>query len=251
VAKVQFSLVKHGPLKDSASTGHATAYSEVSTTSLICAPCHEYKNALGFPVLTTYTEWKISRAAKEGKQCQTCHMYQVAGNVVDPRIQRSRSAQVNLHQMPGSHSIEQLNKTIGATLSTARENGQLRVTVEVANRAAGHSVPTGSPLRQLVLEVSADSYDGQHFRGERVYRRVVADAQGKALDSADLSMVKSAKVLSDTRLASDEKRAEVFNFPVAAGVQTQVKATLLYLYSPVGPDSQKRITFLTLQKLVR
>jgi hypothetical protein len=251
VAKVQFSLVKSGPLKDSVSTGHATAFSEVFTSSLICASCHEYKNALGFPVLSTYTEWKKSRAAREGKQCQSCHMYQVAGNVVDPRIQRSRDAQVNLHQMPGGHSLEQLNKTIGATLSTVHEGGQLRVTVEVANRAAGHSVPTGSALRQLILDVAADAYDGQHFRGERVYRRVVADQQGTELKSEHLAMVKPAKVLSDTRLAADEKRTEVFTFPVPAGVQAQVKATFWHYYSPTAPESQQRVTFLTLQRLVK
>lgn len=251
VAKVQFSLVKSGPLKEANSNGHATAFAEVFTSARICAPCHEYKNALGFPVLATYTEWNNSRAAKEGKQCQSCHMYQVAGNVVDPRIQRTREARINLHQMPGSHSIEQLNKTIGATLATAREGGQLRVTVEVANRAAGHSVPTGSALRRLVLDVTADCYDGQHFRGERVYRRVVADQQGKEIKLEHYAMVRSAKVLSDTRLAADEKRTEVFNFPVPAGVQTQVKATLWYFYSPLAPESQQRVTFLTLQKLVR
>jgi nitrate/TMAO reductase-like tetraheme cytochrome c subunit len=201
-AKVQFSLVKNGPLKDAHSTGHTTAYSEAFTSSLVCAPCHEYTDAYGFPVLTTYTEWKNSRAAKEGKQCQTCHMYQVAGKVVDPRILRGEEAQINLHAMPGSHSLEQLNKTIGATLTTAREGGQLRITVEVANKFAGHSVPTGSPLRQIVLEVAADSYGGKHFKSSRVYRRAVADEHGREIDREHLAMVKPAKLLSDTRLGA-------------------------------------------------
>lgn len=251
-AEVRFTLVKSGPLKDATSTGHGTLYSAVHTTSLACAPCHEYKNALGFPVLTTYTEWRNSQAAKEGKDCQSCHMYRVAGDVVDPRIQRAREAQINLHQMPGSHSIEQLNRTVGASLSAVREGNQLRVTVDVMNRTAGHSVPTGSPLRQLVLEVSADSYDGQHYRGERVFRRVVADQQGNPIDREHVAMMKAARVLSDTRLASGEKRAEVFMFPVPAGVQAQVKATFWYYYSPMArTEAEKRVTFLTLQRLVR
>lgn len=251
-ARVEFTLVKSGPLKDASSTGHRTVYSAVHTSSLACVACHEYRNSIGFPVLTTYSEWKASPAARQGKDCQACHMYGVAGNVVDPRIQRTREAQINLHQMPGSHSIEQLNRTIGAVLSTARESDRLKVTVDVTNRTAGHSVPTGSALRELRLEISADAYDGHHFRAERLYRRVVADVQGKVIDREHIAMWKAAKVLSDTRLASGEKRTEVFTFPVPQDVPAQVKATFWYYYSPMArTEAEKRVTFLTLQRLVR
>jgi hypothetical protein len=84
----------------------------------VCAPCHEYRNSLGFAVLSTYSEWKASPHAKAGKQCQTCHMSRVAGDVVDPKVQRSTLAKINLHQMPGSHSIDA---------------GKLNVKMEVAN----------------------------------------------------------------------------------------------------------------------
>ncbi len=251
-AKVEFSLVKSGPLKVSNSTGHGTVFSPVHTSSLACAPCHEYRNALGFPVMTTYSEWKQSAAAKEGKACQSCHMYRVAGRVVDPRIQRSSDAKVNLHQMPGSHSLEQLTKTIGASLAASREGDQLKVSVEVTNRTAGHHVPTGSPLRRLILEVTADAYDGRRFREERVYRRAVADQQGRLLDREHFAILRGAKVLSDTRLASGEKRVESFSFAVPPGVQTQVRASFIYYYSPMArTEAQQRVTFLTLQKLVR
>ena len=119
-ATVQFALVKTGPLKDSESNGHATEFSAVHTSSVICATCHEYKNASGFEVLTTYSEWQNSRYAKEGLQCQSCHMSRVAGAVVDPKVKRS-TAGVNLHQMPGSHSLDQLTSTVRANLETAHE----------------------------------------------------------------------------------------------------------------------------------
>src|SRR5512133_1466600 len=72
-ASVQFSLVKTGPLKDSVSTGHGTEFSAAHTSSRICAPCHEYRNTGGFQVRSTYAEWKGSRYAKEGRECQSCH----------------------------------------------------------------------------------------------------------------------------------------------------------------------------------
>ena len=207
-AAVAFTLVKSGPLKDASSMAHGTEFSEIHASALACAPCHEYQNALGFPLLTTFSEWKNSRYAKEGKQCQSCHMYRVAGDVVDPRLKRSSLAKINLHQMPGSHSVTQLTKAITAQLSSSRKGDHLQVAVTIVNREAGHYVPTGSPLRQLMLEVLADGGAGYRFREERFYRRVVADASGTAVTKEHFAFLKGARVLSDTRLAPDEKRTE-------------------------------------------
>ena len=250
-AAVELSLVKSGPLKDAVAPSHGTQFSAVHTSSLICAPCHEYRNSLGFAVLTTYSEWEKSRYAKEGKDCQSCHMYQVAGTVVDPKVKKT-DARLNLHQMPGSHSIEQLNKTIKAQMSTSREGGQLKVTVEVQNAAAGHYVPTGSPMRQLILEVTAAPFGSDAMRQERVYRRTVVDRQDKPVTLEPYAFLRGAKNVSDNRLAPDEKRVETFTFPLKAGVQAQVQATFWYYYSPLAQsESQKRITFLSVRRLVK
>jgi Cytochrome c554 and c-prime len=250
-ATVEYTLEKSGPLKDVNSSAHGTVYSPVHVSSLACAPCHEYRNSLGFPVLTTFSEWKNSPYAKEGKQCQSCHMYQVAGDVVDPRIQRTNQAQINLHQMPGGHSADQLTKAIFSQLSTSRKGDQLRVDVSVTNRSAGHYVPTGSPMRQVELELRVDSNDGKHLREQRLFRRVVADQQGKVLPVEPAAFFRAAKVLSDTRLAPGEKRVEAFSFAVPAGTQCRVTATFWYYYSPLArTESQKQITFLTISRIV-
>ena len=251
-ARVEFTLIKSGPLRDSRSAVHGTAFSAVHTSSDACAPCHEYRNAQGFPVLTTYSEWKNSRYAAEGKHCQSCHMYRVAGELVDARIQRSSRTQVDLHQMPGSHSLEQLNKTIKARLLAGWEGEQLKISVEVANVGAGHHVPTGSPLRQVVLELRADAYNGKRFREERFYRRVIADRSGAPLGREHQAFVNGAKIISDTRLQPDERRTETFSFPIPPGTLTEVKATFWYHYSPLArTEAQKRVTFLTLSRLVK
>jgi hypothetical protein len=251
-ARVEFSLVKSGPLKNAESNGHATEFSSVHTSALLCASCHEYKNSLGFPVLTTYSEWQKSSYAKQGVDCQSCHMYRVAGNVVDPKIKNVAMARVNLHQMPGSHSVQQLTKTIKAKLGVVRQGDKLNVSVDIANTGAGHYVPTGSPLRRLVLEVRADTYNGKHYREERVYSRTVADQQGKVIDREDLAFLKAATAVSDTRLAPGETRKESFSFAVPAGTTSQVRATLLYYYSPLAnTEAERRVTFLTLEKIVK
>ena len=245
-ASVALGAVKTGPLKDAAAGAHQTAYSAVHKSYLICASCHEYRNAAGFPVLTTVTEWKNSRHSKEGRECQSCHMGKVAGDVVDPRLQRSREGGINLHEMPGSRSLPQLTKAIKAQLSTVREGDELQVVVRVANHAAGHSFPTGSPMREMLLEVRADG-GGQSFKGERVYARRVADKSGTPVKFEHVAFLRGVKELSDTRLAAGETRTEVFKFPLAKGPRTQVKATFWYYYSPMSrAESQNKIAFLSL-----
>jgi nitrate/TMAO reductase-like tetraheme cytochrome c subunit len=251
VAKVEYSLVKSGPIKDATAGVHGTVYSEVHIASTACAPCHEYRNAQGFPVLTTYSEWNASRYAKEGRTCQSCHMYRIAGDVVDPRVKRTAATKVNLHQMPGSHSLDQLTRTVKARLIPVREENRLQVKVEVANRGAGHFVPTGSPLRQLILEVRVSARDGQDYKEERVYRRQVADASGTLAQREHVAFLKGAKLVSDTRLAPDEARIEAFSFPIPRGKPANIKATLSYYYSPFATtEGQKRVTFVTLSQFV-
>lgn len=247
---VRFDGVKTGPLKDASSTGHATAFSEVHTTSLVCAGCHEYRNALGFPVLDTYREWSESSYGQQGRYCQDCHMAQTAANVVDPKIKRSAHSSVNLHQMPGSRSIDQLNKAVSLHMDTERRGDMLAVTVDLSNRGAGHMVPTGSPLRELNLEVSVGAA-GKTHEEKRVYTRKVIDQAGKEIHSEELVFLKAAKTISDTRLKPGETRRETFEFPVPAGASARVVARLWYFYSPTAatPD-ETRVNFLTLPAFI-
>jgi hypothetical protein len=250
-AKVEFTLVKSGPSKDAVSPVHGTRFSAVHTSSLACVTCHEYANAQGFPVLTTYSEWKTAAYGKSEQGCQSCHMYSVKGDVVDPRVERSTAATINLHEIAGSHSIQQLNKAIKAVLSASREGDQVQVVVKLTNQGAGHYVPTGSPLRQLILDLRADSYAGQHFSEQRVYRRTVADRSGTVLNREPLVFIKGARVVTDTRLAPSETKTEKFSFPLKRGSQARVVASLYYYYSPLATTEEQKVKFLELTSLVQ
>ncbi len=242
---VTFDGVKTGPLKDAASIAHGVAYSPVHTSSLVCAACHEYRNAAGLPVLTTYSEWQNSAYGKKDTACQSCHMSLTAAKVVDPRVKRTPQTAVNLHQMPGSHSIEQLNKAVSARLSTARRGDSLEVTVEVSNRGAGHMVPTGSPLRRLHLDVQVSSPGGKSYQQERVYRRAALDFQGREIQREHQVFVQAAKFGEDTRLKPGERRVETFTFPVPRNAAANVRTQLSYYYSPFAA-AQKKVSFFTL-----
>ena len=87
---------------------------------------------------------------------------------------------------------------------------------------------------------------------ERRYQRIVADRKGDVLAREYFVFFNGARVLSDTRLAPDEKRTEMFSFPIASGVPVQVNAALWYCYSPLArTEAEKRVTFLTISRLVR
>ena len=251
-AVVEYNNVMAGPWKNVTSPVHGTAYSQLHTSSLLCATCHQYRNSLGFPVLTTYSEWQKGPYPAEHKGCQSCHMYRVEGEVVDPRIKRTPNDGINLHQMPGSHSLTQLNKAIRGHLRVSHDGGQLHVEVDVTNQGAGHMVPTGSPLRKLILQVSVSPFSGKSLHAKRVFTRVVADQHGKVLNREDLVFIKAAKVVSDTRLKPKETRREFFNFKVAQGVRSTVEADFVYYYSPTAATkAQQEVKFLSFKRFVQ
>jgi cytochrome c554/c'-like protein len=253
VARVEFNGVKSGPSAGAVSPAHGTRFSTVHTNSLICSTCHEYRNALGFPVLTTYSEWQKSSYAKTGQQCQSCHMYGVQGKVVDVRVTNISGHGINLHEMPGSRSVEQLNRAVQSQIFASRQGEKVKVVVKLTNAGAGHYVPTGSPMRKLILEVRLDPFGaGQALRAERVYARKIRDQKGATIEREHLAFLKAANVVEDTRIAPKETRTETFYFDLPAGRRARVEANLYYFYSPMAAtEAEQKIKFMTLSRLVQ
>jgi len=48
---------KRGPLEDARMAPHETVASDLHTSSLLCASCHEFTNRHGIKVLSTYSDW--------------------------------------------------------------------------------------------------------------------------------------------------------------------------------------------------
>jgi hypothetical protein len=283
VATFKFNLMKSGPpWMQPDPRQHGFISLEIFTNSEFCALCHQYQNPLGYQPITTFSEWQASRYAKEGRQCQSCHMsslehvdisQHVAKNLMDNerhdhcdrchaahtsepplsnKIANSnapRQDRISWHGLEGNSAIQRLTNAISAQLTATRIGDRLRIDVEIANTNAGHYLPTGSPMRQLILEVRADTATDQHFSAERFYRRVMVDAQGKPLDREYVAFIQGVKTIEDTRLAPDEKRTETFQFNIPQGTAAQIKATLWLFYSPLGKtDTQQRIAVLSLEK---
>jgi hypothetical protein len=174
------SETKLGPFQGQSDWHHA--YSELQTKSEICAVCHEAVNRHGLRIKATFTEWLESSFAKEGVQCQDCHMnvdgFLTAGK---PRFASGKAAAMSLgsapqrerlytHQFPGAHSKTQVEGAIDLTIEATRlnesKNHDLAINVTVDNSRTGHSMPSGSAdLRLLWIEVTVrvgNESAGQH-----------------------------------------------------------------------------------------
>jgi hypothetical protein len=229
---LEVGSTKTGPLKNVVAAGHETLYADVFVSSALCAPCHQFVNAKGLELLSTYAEWQASSYAAKGSTCQSCHMRSVTGNVVDPKVARVPNVPLNLHEMPGGHSLSELNRALQAQISAERRGDTVDVTVQVLNRGAGHRVPTGSPLRVITMVVDVDSGTSRRQTATRSYARIVADETGKEITDEGDTWLRAARVVRDDRFAPDERRVEKFSFQAARNVPVRAVAKFFYRYAP-------------------
>lgn len=229
---VRPGATKFGPIRDATSGEHETAFREYFASSDLCASCHEYTTPAGLHLLTTYSDWKASSWAAQGKSCQSCHMSEVDADVVDPKVQRVPKVPVNLHAMPGGHTIDQLNQALSVKARVRRTGANLSMDVDVTNSGAGHTVPTGSAARQIVLEIRVDGSSGKSLTSTRTYERLLTDAAGAPLYRDVEFFSRAAKVKSDTRIPAGKTRSEHFDFEIGPGGMANVKLRLVYRSVP-------------------
>ena len=235
--------VKHGPIRDAVSTAHATAYSPLHTTAMACAGCHEYVTSDGTPIITTFSEWQASTFGQQNRTCQSCHMSLTRAAVVDPRVKRVATDQVNLHEMPGGHSLSQLNKGVTVTERAARQGDEMTLTVTVANKGAGHSVPTGMPGRRIILDVRVTTPTDK-FEDRRVYTKTFQDATGATIDVDGAAFGPGVRLVEDSRIKAGEQRVETFHFPVPARETATATVKLHYEHQPgSAPENRTWFTF--------
>jgi hypothetical protein len=216
--------VKRGPLQFAKSPSHDTAYSLLHKSSpLLCAACHEHRNAQGVAVLSTYSEWKDSPYPARGMLCQECHMPLVPGETV-PGGLATGGRVINLHRMVGGSGYAQIRRGLDLRIeSLAQSSVSADVQVVVTNSRVGHAVPGGLSTKAIVLAVGVATDSGQLLhRLERIYHRDLLDAEGRVLATVPELFLRAASVGEDTRLKPLEARAERFTVPLPAGAKAIV-----------------------------
>lgn len=225
--------VKRGPLREATSPAHKVARSPLHQSADFCAGCHEYVNSHGIAVMSTYSEWKASPQATEGKTCQKCHMPLTPGETV-PSSLGPRRGEINLHNISGGHSIDQVQKAARIRiLQVERKPGNVAgVKVEVFNIGSGHSIPTGMPTRRLYLKVVLFAGDREVTRFYREYQKKLLDKEGRLIIEDYRAVLDARTVMEDNRLRAGEKRVEEFEAVILPKGNLRAEATLYYLYEP-------------------
>lgn len=177
--------------------------------SEFCRTCHQFtpgEFALNGTLLeNTYEEWKASRYAREGTQCQDCHM-------PDRR-----------HVWRGIHDRDMVRGGVTITLTPAeprvRAGQAVDVTLRVQNTGVGHAFPTYVTPR-VVMRAELVDATGAVVAGSRMERTIE-----RAVET-DLS-----KQLRDTRLLPGRSASLVYRRPVPS------HATTLRVRVIVEPDA--------------
>ena len=102
-----------------------------------CATCHTSAPP-GIPCSDVYTDWQKSRAARQGRTCQSCHMTERSGIAAAGAPGRK----IHSHVFPGGRSTDMLQKAVALRLSGAFREDRLVVIATVRNLTP-HRVPDG------------------------------------------------------------------------------------------------------------
>jgi hypothetical protein len=224
--------IKYGPLRYAKSPAHEVIPTDLHRKSEFCAPCHEYRNPHGVAVLETYSEWKASPYAAEGKQCQHCHMPMIPGRTVAPGLPSTLAQGVNLHNISGSHDLEQVRKAVTLEILSIERVGYDRLSVQIAvsNVGSGHCFPTGLPMHRAILELNVSDRGRSVARRDILFEKVLLNARGALINHEDEAFLEARSISRDTRLKPRERRIIPITFRDVVVPEGLVEATLWYQY---------------------
>lgn len=233
----ELGRTKRSTLAKANSPAHDVAYSELHKQSEFCGACHYFESENGTVVMGTYAEWKAGPYAREGVQCQNCHMVLGGGRIVQREL-KEKSGPINLHDL--IHDTNQLKSALAVRIKDVSHSaGWLTASVEIANVGSGHMIPTGIPNREVTLQVEVKRGDGSVLRDERRYRKILGGPDGKPLTLDYEAFLYARSVLSDNRIGPKESRLETFRFEVPEGERVEITTAAVYEYRPLVLDTRR------------
>ncbi|HEY7327545.1 MAG TPA: multiheme c-type cytochrome [Gemmataceae bacterium] len=232
--------VSFGPLDD-VDRGRES-YSPLYHDSLYCASCHEGV-VFGVHVYSTFSEWQASPAARQGQQCQDCHM-KPTGHLTNfahshGGIARDPSTLAN-HRFFDDSQETMLRRAVKVAVDFERRSDTVRARVQLWTEGVGHRLPTGFVDRHLLLVVEGQTVDGRTGslkegpklpplagdelagRPGRLYARVLRDFEGHSPVPFWLASPDSPP---DTRLIPGKVEEDIFDFSTTL---TSLRLRVLY-----------------------
>jgi hypothetical protein len=271
------------PANDGSQKHSISSCSPVLSKSELCAACH-YRSFNDVPIYNSYGEWKESKYGRNPrnaayKTCQDCHMSHMdVKNDTTPLSLRSACSETmeeyqsfdhNLMDVGPIDSGEVVPRLIrnAASLKVKLtyepdQDNSLNVRVEVENKKAGHKFPTDSPLRHLILVVTATDQFGfplAQVSGEQLpdwagmgsqngveghagrpgiifANLLVEETTNKSPTASYWNQIKYAFTTedgknSDTRLVPGEPQVNNFSFAVPDFGEMHITVELIYRYA--------------------
>ncbi len=174
----EFDPITFGPYPDVVAGNMKGSYTPGMRDAEWCSSCHEYaRGALrpdqqvdpvrwpdGLPIGEIWSEYLASPYAGTPTTCQSCHM-----TVLDEESSTYDITEVGMVPSPGQGWFRELGEVhhhdltvsedmavvLGLDLSLSLDGDDLVATATVSNLTAGHAMPSGEPMRQLIVLLEA------------------------------------------------------------------------------------------------
>ncbi|MFP6684071.1 MAG: hypothetical protein VB934_05130, partial [Polyangiaceae bacterium] len=180
----EYRPIYFGPLLDVPNAFMNGSYQPKFNEAVLCAGCHEQKQAAlisgqsldpvrwpdGLPVHSTYSEWLAGPYSDSGTPCQFCHMPPRFDSVNNIDVATSDNLSMtfgfrrppednrqHIFRSPLFHGEPRLiDGALFVSIALSQQGSEVDAQVSLANVGCGHAVPTGEPMRALVMLVEAE-----------------------------------------------------------------------------------------------
>jgi len=147
------------------SPAHEIVVNDFLRSGDFCGICHNEKSPFDVWVKSTHLEWKEGPYAKEGVQCQDCHMPKAESIFASMGRTYPDARQ---HLFHGAHDPGKVKGTIELRihpdLNEAEPGETVKFTLALFNQKTGHKFPSGSVEDRIVwLHVEAKDQSGNVF----------------------------------------------------------------------------------------
>jgi hypothetical protein len=223
-----FDPITFGPYPDVPIGIMKGAYSPQIRDAGWCSACHQYARAAlhpeqdvdperwpdGLPILETYAEYLASPYEATPDTCQSCHMaeldeesstYDLTTQGLIPSVSQGwlrALGEVRHHDLAADEA-----DGAGIQMTLDLDGDEVVATVTVRNQHAGHALPTGAPMRQFLVHVTAadaagvdvPASGGQAIPGDGGWR--YRGEFGLDADLVDTSLTLPGQDLADVEIA--------------------------------------------------
>ena len=171
----------------------------------------------GLPIQSTYSEWEQGPYNREGTPCQHCPMpaNTELNNSVDISTMQEQSItfgfprepeDIRRHLFRGPLDDLQgeprlIDKAAYISLSMTQSDNLLSAEVSVSNIGCGHALPTGEPMRSVVLLVEAECEDGRSLA--QISGPTITDRGGHYAIGAEGDAIGAGPALTTIAVAQD------------------------------------------------